>query len=320
MNQRLGALMIATALALVQVRPAPGQPAPRSLSFAEVATAAVQDNLQLRAASFEVAVAQAQLAQAHGGKMPQATLSGSYARSQERPGQTLSFTNPFGPSPSVITVTLPSPDPNLLVLRLGLHYPLYTGGRLESQIALADANLRGAQAVFQRTTQQIVFSTQQAFLVALLAAEDLTAAQQALEQADESLRVARARLQTGAAPEFDVLQAEVAVANGQQGRVRAQTAVRNAHASVNALLNLPMDTPLSLTDTLDPKPVPGTLASAVARALRIAGVRYQAGVGTSLELLTAQSTLAQAEFGLSSARFNQNLARIQLILVTGGSL
>ncbi len=96
--------------------------------------------------------------------------------------------------------------------------------------------------------------------------------------------------------------------------------MRNAHASVNALLNLPMDTPLSLTDTLDPKPVPGTLASAVARALRIAGVRYQAGVGTSLELLTAQSTLAQAEFGLSSARFNQNLARIQLILVTGGSL
>ncbi len=54
-------------------------------------------------------------------------------------------------------------------------------------------------------------------------------------------------------------------------------------------------------------------------AARIAGLRYQAGVGTSLELLTAESTLAQAEFGLSSARFNQNLARIQLILATGGS-
>ncbi len=442
MNRAATALMVAAAIFVASALPAVGQPALRRLSFTEVATAAVQRNLQLRAAAFDVAVAQAQLAQARSGKLPQAMFSGSYARSQERPGQTLSFANPFGPSPSVITVTLPSPDPNLLVLRLGLQYPLYTGGRLESQIALADANLRGAQAVFQRTTQQIVFSTQQAYLLALLAAENLTAAQQALEQADESLRVARARLQTGAAPEFDVLQAEVAVANGQQGLVRAQTAVRNAHASVDALLNLPMDTPLSLTDTLDPRPAPGTLASAVARALRdrpelvevqarmdaarasialaasggrptvalgadygvsgspnnmngawsatlavtlslydggitrerireaglrleqlkvleserkqrielevrqawlaleqvgaeltaasagvgqareaarIAGLRYQAGVGTSLELLTAESTLAQAEFGLSSARFNQNLARIQLILATGGS-
>jgi outer membrane protein TolC len=33
----------------------------------------------------------------------------------------------------------------------------------------------------------------------------------------------------------------------------------------------------------------------------------------------AQATLAQAEFELASARFSQNLARIQLFLVTGGT-
>lgn len=52
-------------------------------------------------------------------------------------------------------------------------------------------------------------------------------------------------------------------------------------------------------------------------AARLAGVRYQAGVGTQLELLSAQASLAQAELGLAYARFNQNLARIRVILAAG---
>ena len=52
-------------------------------------------------------------------------------------------------------------------------------------------------------------------------------------------------------------------------------------------------------------------------SVRLATVRYQSGVGTSLELLTAQSNLALAEQSLASARFNQNAARIQLILAMG---
>lgn len=443
MNRVTGALLMATVLTLTFVPAAPGQAMPRRLSFSDVATAALQSNLHLRAASFDVAVAQAQLAQARSGRLPQVTVSGSYTRTQEQAGQVLSFPNPFGTVPPVITATLPVPDPNLVVLRASLQYPLYSGGRLESQIALAEANLRGARATFARMAHQVVFSAQQAYLQTLLAAESMGAAQRALEQADESLRVARARLQAGAAPEFDVLQAEVAVANARQGLVRAETAAQNAHSSLNALLNLPLDTPLAPTDTLEARPVPGTLASVLERALRdrpelgelrarmdaarasivlassggrpgvvlgtgydmsgapnslngawsvtlavtlslydggitrervreaelrvqqlqvleaetkqrialevrqvwltleqagaelvaaamgvtqareaarIATVRYQAGVGTSLEILSAQATLAQAEFGLASARFSQNLARIQLILAAGGAL
>jgi outer membrane protein TolC len=52
-------------------------------------------------------------------------------------------------------------------------------------------------------------------------------------------------------------------------------------------------------------------------AARLAAVRYEAGVGMSLEVVSAQSTLAQAELSLASARFDQNAARIQLILATG---
>ncbi|MGQ0568718.1 MAG: TolC family protein [Armatimonadota bacterium] len=420
-----------------------GPAAPRRISFADVATAVTQGNLQLRAAAFDVAVAEAQLAQARGGRLPQLTVTGSYARSQDRPGQSFSFTNPFGPTPPVITVMLPAPDPNAYAVRLALQFPLYTGGRIESQIALAEANLRGARATFGRTRQQVLFAAQQLYLQGLLAQENVASARRALDQASESVRVAEARVSAGAAAQLDVLQADVAAANAEQSMVRARTSVASAQTSLDAALNLPQDTLLEYTDTLEPRPVGGTLQDAIARALRerpdladiqnriaaaqasialaesggrpvvslgagydlnnsngqtaningswsatlavtlslydggitrervrearfrleqlkvleaqrrqqvelevrqawllldqasgelaaagkaveqgreaarIAAVRYGAGVGTSLEVLSAQATLSQAELALASARFNQNLTRFQLMLATG---
>src|SRR5439155_2278481 len=159
---------------------AQGGPAARQISFADVAAAVVQSNFQLRAASLNVAIAQAQLAQAQGGQMPQATLSGSYTRTQElRPAFPL--------------------DPDIYAAGVAISYPLSTGGRVEAQIALAQANLRGARATFNRTKQQLIYSAEQIYLQGLLANETVAAAQRALDAGGESLRVARVRFSTGAA-------------------------------------------------------------------------------------------------------------------------
>src|SRR3990170_4559870 len=436
--RRVTGVILFAVFALTFTLSAAAQPTPRRLAFAEVASTALQNSLQLRVAMLDVAVAEAQLAQARGAKNPQVSVSGSYTRSQEQAGQTLTFPNPFGPTPPEITVTLTPPDPNMLAVRLGVEFPLYTGGRVEAQIALAEAGLRGARAVFARTAQLVVFSAEQTYLQILLAQENVTAARRTLAQAEESLRVARARVQAGATPEFDVLQADVAVAGARQGLVRPQTAAQNAQAELNAMLTLPLATQLEPTDTLESRPVPGTLEAAIARATRerpelaelrarmdaaraasgarpnvvlgayydvggspsnlsgtwsvmlaltlslsdggitrerireaelrleqlkvlgaqtkqrielevrqawlaleqagaeltaavsgveqgreaarIAGVRYQAGGGISLELVSTQAALAQAELALASARFSQNVARIRLILAAGGSL
>lgn len=435
MRFRWISLVVSVFVALISTRPVLGQAHPRRLSFADAAVAAAQNNLRLRAAAFEVTVAQAQLAQARGAKTPQVGLTGSYMRSQEQAGQTISVLG--------TPVTLPPPPPEVVAIGISAQYPLYTGGALEAQIALAAANLRGAQAVLERKKQQVIFSAQQAYLGTLLTQESLTASGRALEQSDENLKVAQARARVGAAPAFDVLQAEVAVAGRQQEVVRAQTAVRNSLADLNAMLNQPLDTPLELTDSLEPRPVAGILDALIAQAqrdrpeiaelrarmdaaragialagsgarpnvllsagydvsgspstmsgawsvtltatlllsdggatrervrevelrleqlsvldaetrqrieldvrqawlalgqaaaeleaastgvqqgreaARIAVLRYQAGVGTSLEVLSAQSALAQAELALASARFNQNLAGARLMLAVGGSL
>ncbi|MGH8629349.1 MAG: TolC family protein, partial [Burkholderiales bacterium] len=272
------------------VRPAPAQPAPRRLSFAEVAVGVLQANLRLRAAAFDVAVAEAQLAQARGARLPHATVSGSYTRFGDRPGQTLTIPNPFGAAPPEITFTLPPLDPNQFLARLTLQFPLYTGGRLESQVAMAEANLRGARAVFERTKEQTLFTTRSVYLQMLLAQENVAAAQRARNQAQENLRVAQARLQTGAAPQFDVLQAEVAVAGAEQSVVRAQTGVQTARTELVAALNVPLDALVDLTDTLAPQPVSGTLADAIAQASR-----------DRPELIEVRSRLEVAKAGIELA-------------------
>jgi outer membrane protein TolC len=410
-------IVIAASLTL----PARAQAVPRGVSFTDVAASALQSNLQLRAAAFDVAVARAQLTQAQGGAGPQAGLSSSYARIQDHPPQ----------------------DSNIYAAGLAISYPLSTGGNAEARIRLAEANLRGAVATYERTRQQIRYTAEQTYLQGLLAGENVAAAVRALTTATESLRVAQARLRAGTVARVDVLQAEVAVANAEQTLVQAQTSLATAQAALNATLNLPLDTPLEPTDTLTPRPVEGMLSEALARAvrtrpdlvalqnqigaaqagidlarsggqpvvslgagytvgntnglspfsygswslslavtlsvfdggitqgkiseaqlkleqlqvreaqarqqveldvrmawlalqraageltaatkaveqgresLRLATARYQAGVGTSLELLSAQSGLALAEQSLASARYDQNVARIQFILAIG---
>ncbi|MGH2373507.1 MAG: TolC family protein [bacterium] len=52
--------------------------------------------------------------------------------------------------------------------------------------------------------------------------------------------------------------------------------------------------------------------------LRIANVRFAAGVSTNLEVVTAQTSLSQAEANRIQALFNVNVARAQLERATGG--
>src|SRR5713226_6122802 len=250
--------------------PGSAQPIARRVSIADVTATVLQNNLQLRAAAFDVATAQSQLAEARGGQLPQVGLSAAYTRNQDQPG---------------------GRDPNLYASGLIVSYPLYSGGRVEAQVRLAEAALRGALATYDRTKQQVVYSADQIYLQGLLATENVAAAQRALAAATESLRVARARFGAGVAAQFDVLQAEVAVANAEQTLVQAETGVASAQASLNAALNLSLDTALELTDTLTPRPVEGTQAEAIARALR-----------DRSDLVALRSRIEAAQAGIDLAR------------------
>lgn len=266
-RRRLGAIALAVMVLAAPALPAAAQ-APRPVTLVEALTLAAQKNHGLRVAAVEVKIARAQLAQAEAAKSGQITLSASYTRTNERDGGTMVI--PPGTIPGItvpITITLPGPDPNIYSAALTYQIPLHTGGRLESQIALAQANLRGAEAALERAKQQLVLDVKQAYYQVLLAQAGVEVAARAASAADENLRVARARVAAGVSPRFDEVQAEVNLANARQGQIRSHNSLALAQHGLNALMVLPLDTVLQPRETMTVVPVRSDTAALVRRAL-----------------------------------------------------
>lgn len=277
--------------------PAPGQTPPRLFTQTEALVLALQQNQQLRVAAFEVAVARTQLAQARAGTAIQGNVSTSYTRTQEG----VSVTIPTNSTTDPDSITIPAPSPNLYDARLVLQYPLYTGGRVEAQIALAEANLKGAEATFERTKQQIIFTVRQAYFQVILGQAGLESAARSVAQAAESLRVSRARVAAGVSPRFDEVQAQVALATARQAQVRARNGVAQAMQGLAGLLNLPLDTPIIPRDPFASAPIQTPLDRLIARALE-----------TRPELLELRARQAAAQAGIqlaeSGGRLNVGLS------------
>ncbi|MBI4278429.1 MAG: TolC family protein, partial [Armatimonadetes bacterium] len=256
-------------------------PQVQSITLEEALATALRRNLTLRVAAFEVRVAETQLVQATAAKSGQINATAAYSRTRQQDPMVV----PVSPGPG--SVTLPTPDVNQYQAGVALQLPLYTGGRLESQAALAEANLRGAQAALERIRQQIVLEVKQAYYRLLLARAGERAAERVLARAQENHRLARARVEAGTVPRFDALQAETSVASADLGVVRVQNDVALARQSLAALLYLPLTTPLEpkeeLTFALAPRDL--TVDSLIARALQarpeLAELRAQTAVATA---------------------------------------
>jgi outer membrane protein TolC len=145
--------------------------------------------------------------------------------------------------------------------------PLYTGGRNEAQIALAQANLKGAEAALERAKQQVVFDVKQSYYQVLLAQAGIDVAQRTTAAAEENLRVARARVAAGASPRFDEVQAEVNLANARQGLIRSRNGLALALHGLNAVMAQPLDTVWQPREAMTMTPLRSDVAGLVQRAL-----------------------------------------------------
>ena len=278
--------------------------APRVLTLAEALTTAAQSNLGLRIAAFEVTVARAQLNQAEAARTGRLVLTGSYTRINEREGGTIVF--PAGTIPGVtttMTITIPPPTPNLYTAALTYEYPVFTGGRIESAIALAQANLKGAEASLERVKQQVVLDVKQAYYQVLLAQAGIDVAIRTLASAEENLRVTRSRVAAGVSPRFDEVQAEVNQANARQSLIRARNSVALAQHGLSAVMALPLDTVFAPRETLIVIPVRTELVAIIRRALE-----------SRPEMAEHQARVAAAIAAIEIARANGRPA----LILSGG--
>ena len=112
------------------------------------------------------------------------------------------------------------------------NFSLFDGGRAKAQAAQAKANVKIAETQFSQTRNQIRFQVEQAYSGLQSNLENVQTSNAALEQARESLRLARLRFQAGVGTQLEVIDAENALTTAEGNRIRAILDYNRALASL----------------------------------------------------------------------------------------
>jgi outer membrane protein len=157
---------------------------------------------------------EALLASARGAWGPSIGFSGGFAKQGQDPGSLYDTWN-FG---------------------FTLNWPLFQGGLTYGRVHEAEQNLKSATAALSVEQLQVRFDVEQAQATIIGNKESVTAAQDALLNAREQLRLAEGRYQAGVGNVIELSDAQVALTNAGAQLVQAQYNLSTARARLLAAL------------------------------------------------------------------------------------
>jgi len=172
-----------------------------------------------------------------------------------------------------------------------LSQPLYTGGSVRRAVEAALSLRRGSAGAYRSTGQQIAFAVRQSYYGVLTAKQAAVVAQEVVDSAEETLRVARLRYDAGVAPQFDVLAAEARRARVEQGLISAKADRDVAWATLGTVLGVPLPVGTKLST-----PRPLTVEEADLETLR------REGLANRPDLLAVKADMAVARAQVAIAR------------------
>ncbi|HZL43155.1 MAG TPA: TolC family protein, partial [Verrucomicrobiae bacterium] len=150
---------------------------------------------------------------------------------------------------------------------------IYEGGRMVSAFRSARLTREQAVAQYKTVVADTLLATRVAYADVLVAAQQILVNEASVTLLSRELEDQQRRFEAGTVPRFNVLRAEVAVANERPALIRARNAFRIAKNNLVNLLgydlprNVWQDIPLQLTDTLEAIPYEVELPLALAQAL-----------------------------------------------------
>lgn len=132
---------------------------------------------------------------------------------------------------------------------------LYEGGARSYELAVARADLAGAEASLEDQRNNVVYQTKNLFFAALRQADLLEVNQRRVEQAEESLAMVRTQAQVGTGTISDTLRARLELTNAQQAVLQSENAVRAARFALGRQVGLGGPVIPVSPESLDPEPL-----------------------------------------------------------------
>jgi outer membrane protein TolC len=255
------------------------------LSLLQCLNQALQQNASILKAKNDLEATQGVVIQTRAVALPQLTASGQYKYTD--PDAIESFPVPGG-------FTQPNQNWNAGVQ---LVQSIYEGGKMVAALKAAGATKQEALAEYQTAVADTLLSVRLAYYDVLLAAQQITVHEASVKLLQSELEDQQSRFKAGTVPKFNVLRAEVAVANELPNLSQSRNNYRIAKNNLSNLLgyNLPRDiwedVPLNLSDTLDAAPYEVNLPDAIQQAL-----------GKRSELLALRKTEELQQLNIVSAK------------------
>ena len=248
----------------------------RPLSLTDCLNIALQQNATILKAGNDLDAQYGVVVQTRAVALPRVQATGQYKDTDPHAIESLS-------DPGVFTFTPPHQNWNSGVQ---IVQSIYEGGKMVAALKAATATKQQAVAQFQAVRDDTLLVVRLAYYDVLLAAQQITVHEASVNLLQKELEDQQRRYDAGTVPHFNVLRAEVAVANERPALIRARNDYRIAKNNLSNLLgyNLPReiweDIPLNLTDMLDAAPyqvdLPAAIQQALARRTELVAVRKTA--------------------------------------------
>lgn len=153
-------------------------------------------------------------------------------------------------------------------ITLSVQQLIYSGGQVQAAIKVAKLAEDTTYQLLRETVNQTIATVRTQFFTVLLNRELITVAEESIQLLSDQLRDQQNRFAAGTVPRFNVLQAEVALANSRPDLIRARNNFLIARLQLAKTLGLAATAATDVTGSLLANPRSLSLPNALAMAKR----------------------------------------------------
>ena len=207
------------------------------LDIYECIKIALENSIDLREATMDVHIADAQLTEASSGLYPSFSLLSTYSR--RHPASSVDF--PGG------NIAFDIIEKDQYDVTFSMEYLISDGGKISSLKSQAEANLDINELNRVRIEEEIILNTSLAYFQTLKADKLLEVAKQAVDLNQEQLDIAQSRFTAGTVAKADVLKAEAELADAQIKNIEAKNRYDLSVKLLNDALYIPLNSQIELS-------------------------------------------------------------------------
>lgn len=293
----------------------------RPLAIAEAVDLALAQNSAIRMSAADLEAAHGIVVQTRAIALPRVVVTGAYSAHEESAVDSFHPTRtPTGTNAALFTDLIEFADQrwsaNLRVIQ-----SIYEGGRINSSLRTARLTRQQALLNHQTVLSDAVRDVRVAYYDVLLGEQQIAVQEASVKLLEQELHDTQSRFTAGTVPKFNVLRAEVELANAKPRLIRARNSYRISKATLARVLgetapNNVDELPLQLTDKLTAPEYQLTLSEALGRAFEKRPELAALRAGAALRREGVESAKAGykpslqvfAGYGSKSSEFTRDLS------------